>query len=161
MRFERFRISVMVAASFATALACSDPNTKSGRVAPDIGSDVPAEAAGGTKYAAADTQGDPDNTGRNARDSGGTTLTPADQSNSAPDIAMTQKVRSGITSNDAMSVQARNVKIITQDGVVTLRGPVASEQEKASIEALARNAGATRIDNQIEIDRDTAPGEEE
>lgn len=74
---------------------------------------------------------------------------------SEEDIDLSQRIRSGITSVDAMSEQARNVRVISQDGVVTLRGPVESEQEKATIETLARNAGATRIDNQLEIDRDS------
>jgi osmotically-inducible protein OsmY len=48
-------------------------------------------------------------------------------------------------------MQARNVKVISQNGVVTLRGPVETEAEKANIETLARNAGATQIDNQLEV----------
>ena len=88
-------------------------------------------------------------------------LTPLDQSNSATDVDLTQRIRKDITSDDAMSVQARNVKVITQDGVVTLRGPVETEAEKASIETLAKNAGATRIDNQLEIDPDVALGAKE
>jgi len=103
--------------------------------------------------------GQPDNSDRNVRDRDDGTLTPTDQSNAPADIEMTQKIRKGITSNDAMSVQARNIKIITQRGVVTLRGPVKTTQEKAAIETLAKNAGATRIDNQLEIDRDVPSGE--
>jgi osmotically-inducible protein OsmY len=54
------------------------------------------------------------------------------------------------------------VKVISRDGFVTLRGPVETQQEKVSIEALAKNAGATSVDNQLEIDRDAedAPVEE-
>jgi osmotically-inducible protein OsmY len=44
------------------------------------------------------------------------------------------------------------VKVISRDGFVTLRGPVESAQEKATIELLAKNAGAAGIDNQLEID---------
>jgi len=142
MRYRKTKTSLVVAATFA-AVACSD---------------------GGRDYAAADAKPGPaevDNTGRNVRDQGDRTLTPGDQSNSAPDIDLTQRIRKGITSDDAMSMQARNVKVITRDGVVTLRGPVETQAEKASIEMLAKNAGATRIDNQIEIDRDVASGEKE
>jgi hypothetical protein len=67
---------------------------------------------------------EPDNSGRNVRDEDGKTLTPMDQSNDPADLDLTQKIRQGITSNDAMSIQAQNIKIITQGGVVTLRGPV-------------------------------------
>lgn len=115
-------------------------------------------------YAEADTNSvpaAPDNSGRNVRDQGEKTLTPLDQSNEPADVELTQKIRKGITSNDAMSVQARNIKIITQSGVVTLRGPVKTQQEKTSIESLAKHAGATRIDNQLEIDRDDPSGDKE
>ncbi len=109
----------------------------------------------------ADAGQDADDSGRNARDQSGKTLTPMDQSNEASDLEMTQRIRKGITSNDAMSMQARNVKIITQNGVVTLRGPVKTTGEKQAIADLAKSAGATRIDNQIEIDRGIPSGEKE
>jgi hypothetical protein len=97
---------------------------------------------------------EPDNSGRNVRDEDGKTLTPMDQSNDPADLDLTQKIRQGITSNDAMSIQAQNIKIITQGGVVTLRGPVKTMDEKTTIEAVATSAGAKRIDNQLEIDHD-------
>lgn len=157
----RFRTKTMMAIAGATfaVVACSDRNGAD--VAPTVGAG-PATAEDRSYAVAADTRPTPaaDNTGRNARDRNDETLTPGDQSNSAPDVALTQTIRKGITSDDTMSMQARNVKVITQDGVVTLRGPVETQQEKQSIETLAKNAGATRIDNQIEIDRD-APGDEE
>jgi len=54
----------------------------------------------------------------------------------------------------SLSTTAKNVKIITINGVVTLRGPVKSPQEKGSIEATAqRLAGTTNVDNQLEIVR--------
>jgi osmotically-inducible protein OsmY len=103
---------------------------------------------------------DADNTARNARDREGGTVTPLDQSNSAADVALTQRIRQGITSNDAMSVQAHNVKVVSQSGAVTLRGPVQSQSEKDAIESVARSAGASRIDNQLEIDRDATGAQE-
>lgn len=161
MRFKKTKISAVVAATFAV-VACSDDNSTG--AAPSVGAEGPKQSAAERSYAAADTKPMPaeaDNTGRNVRERDDETLTPDDQSNSAPDIDLTQKIRKGITSNDAMSVQARNVKVITQNGVVTLRGPVKTEQEKTTIESLAKNAGATRIDNQLEIDRDDMSGEKD
>ncbi|MBL8828638.1 MAG: BON domain-containing protein, partial [Planctomycetaceae bacterium] len=50
------------------------------------------------------------------------------------------------------SVDARNIKIITQDGRVTLRGPVSSTEEKQALEAIAKEiAGATNVDSQLEV----------
>lgn len=153
MRFEKTKMSLLAAAAFAF-VACSDQENRAATPSVDAEGERPTAER---SYAATETEpmpADVDNTGRNVRDRDDATLTPGDQSNSDRDIDLTQKIRQGITSNDDMSMQARNVKVISRDGVVTLRGPVKTEQEKASIESLARSAGATRIDNQIEIDRE-------
>jgi hyperosmotically inducible periplasmic protein len=94
----------------------------------------------------------PDNTGRNIRDRSGETLTPGDQSESEADRTLTQRVRQAVVADDSLSTTAHNIKIITINGLVTLRGPVNSAQEKANIEAKAKHiAGATKVDNQLEI----------
>lgn len=94
----------------------------------------------------------PDNTGNNERDRNEANKTPLDQGNNSADIDITAKIRSAIVDDSAMSTNARNIKIITQGGVVTLRGVVDTQAEKDSIETKARAvAGVTRIDNQLEI----------
>jgi hyperosmotically inducible protein len=94
----------------------------------------------------------PDNTGRNVRDRGGATLTPGDQSESEADRTLTQQVRKAVVADDSLSTTAKNIKIITVDGVVTLRGPVQSLHEKEIIEAKARQiAGVDKIDNRLEV----------
>ena len=93
-----------------------------------------------------------DNSGRNVRDRDDQTKTPGDQSENEADRAITQNIRQVITADDSLSTNAKNVKIITNDGTVTLRGPVKSEKEKAEIEAKAKQvAGVKRVDNQLEI----------
>lgn len=93
-----------------------------------------------------------DNSGANERDRSGVTVTPMDQGNSPDDLRITQAIRKAVMADDALSVNAQNVKIITRNGVVTLRGPVQNVQERASIEAKATSeAGVTRVDNQIEL----------
>jgi hyperosmotically inducible protein len=95
---------------------------------------------------------EPDNTGRNVRDRSGDTKTPGDQSENETDRTITQNIRQAITADGSLSTNAKNVKIITNDGTVTLRGPVKSEKEKADIEAKAKQvAGVKRVDNQLEI----------
>jgi hyperosmotically inducible periplasmic protein len=95
---------------------------------------------------------EPDNSGRNVRDRSGDTKTPGDQSENEADRTITQNIRQAITADDSLSTNAKNVKIITSDGTVTLRGPVKSEKEKAEIEAKAKQvAGVKRVDNQLEI----------
>src|SRR5262245_9881522 len=94
----------------------------------------------------------PDNTGRNVRDRGGATVTPGDQSENEADRTVTQQIRRAVVADDSLSTLAKNVKIITTDGVVTLRGPVQSPHEKEIIEAKARQfAGINQVDNQLEI----------
>jgi osmotically-inducible protein OsmY len=94
----------------------------------------------------------PDNTGRNIQDRSGVTLTPGNQSESEVDRTLTQRIRRAVVADEALSTTAKNVKIITINGVVTLRVPVKSPQEKVITEAKARQiAGADKVDNQPEI----------
>jgi hyperosmotically inducible periplasmic protein len=106
------------------------------------------------KTAATPSQTAPDNTGRNVRDRGGDTVTPGDQSNNKADLHLTQQIRKAIMADKSLSTNAKNVKIITANSVVTLRGPVNTPQEKATIEAKAQSiAGAHNVDSQLEIVR--------
>ena len=106
------------------------------------------------KTAATPSQTAPDNTGRNVRDRGGDTVTPGDQSNNKADLDLTQQIRRAIMADKSLSTNAKNVKIITANGVVTLRGPVNTPQEKATIEAKAQNiVGANNVDSQLEVVR--------
>ncbi len=94
---------------------------------------------------------DPTNTGVNTRDRDTTEKTPLDQNENKTDINITAEIRKQVVDTE-MSVDAQNVKIITQDGTVTLRGPVATEQEKQRIEDMAKSvAGADKVDNQLEV----------
>jgi hypothetical protein len=94
----------------------------------------------------------PDNTAVNERDADGDTKTPIDQDENSADVKTTAEIRSRITGDSSMSINARNVKIVTSQGKVTLRGPVDSAAEKDAIEAIARDvAGEGNVDNQIEV----------
>ena len=94
----------------------------------------------------------PDNSGRNERDRNDATKTAGDQSESEADRTISQNIRKAITSDDSVSTNGKNVKIITVDGVVTLRGPVKSETEKTNIAAKAQQiAGVKNVENQLEV----------
>ncbi len=94
---------------------------------------------------------DADNTKVNERDRGGAAPTPMDQGNSAADLDMTQKLRQALVGDDSLSSNARNLKIITKDGAVTVRGPVKDEAEKTRVSELLKNAaGAAPLDIQID-----------
>ena len=95
---------------------------------------------------------DADDTARNERDREGETLTPIDQGKSESDVEITRAIRRAVVAEKTFSTDARNVKIITRDGVVTLRGPVETPAEKTQIGSLAaRPEGVKRVDNQIEV----------
>lgn len=94
----------------------------------------------------------PDNTQVNERDQDANTKTPMDQNENSDDIAVTANIRKALMDHDEFSVSARNIKIMTADGVVTLRGPVESEAEKTTIAALARSTqGAKNVVDEIEV----------
>ena len=93
-----------------------------------------------------------DNTKKNERDQNMGALTPGDQAENETDRTITQLVRQGVVKGDDLSVEAKNVKIITVDGVVTLRGPVKTAKEKADIANVAKQTdGVKRVDNQLEV----------
>lgn len=96
---------------------------------------------------------DADNTDLNTRDKDGDTLTPQKQTNSDSDIEVLAAVRRAIVDDSNLSTAAHNVKIMVVKGVVTLRGPVKSANEKAQVEKLTRKvAGVLKIDNRLDID---------
>jgi len=93
-----------------------------------------------------------DNTKVNRRDSEGTAPTPIDQGNNSSDLKTTQEIRKAVVGDGSLSFTAKNVKIITTNGKVTLRGPVSSAEEREKIAAYARKAaGAANVDNQLEV----------
>lgn len=114
-----------------------------------------AASGPGDRTVAESTPTDAENTESNTRDEEGTTVTPSDQKEDATDLEITAAIRRAVVADESLSTNAHNVKIITQDGVVTLRGPVDSEAEKTRIVKLAQEAaGVKNLDNQLEIDRD-------
>jgi hyperosmotically inducible periplasmic protein len=93
-----------------------------------------------------------DNTKKNERDRSGETTTSGDQSNSQEDVKITAAIRRAVVGDHSLSATAKNVKIITANGLVTLRGPVKNDAEKAKIAELAQSAaGNAKINNQLEV----------
>ena len=93
-----------------------------------------------------------DNTGVNVRDKSGATTLPTDQSGASFDLELAAAVRKAIVEDESLSTLAHNVKVVTQGGSVTLRGPVQTADEKSRIGQLAQGtAGVTRVENQLDI----------
>jgi osmotically-inducible protein OsmY len=94
----------------------------------------------------------PDNTARNERDRDGANPTPLDQKNNENDLRIARDIRKALLEDDQLSLNAHNAKVISSDGVVTLRGPVESSAERSTVEGIAKAAaGVTRVDNQLEV----------
>jgi osmotically-inducible protein OsmY len=93
-----------------------------------------------------------DNTAQNARDKSGETMTPMSQSESKADLNLAAKIRQAIVKDHRLSTTAKNIKVITDNGKVTLRGPVNSSSEKTLIASKASAlAGASNVDNQLDV----------
>ncbi len=121
-----------------------------------VNAQVPGAAAPSDEWAGDGTEArqlaEADNTAQNERDREGDTLTPIDQQENERDLKITQTVRQGVIKHDDLSMTAKNVKIITVDGVVTLRGPVDTATEKSKVGTIAKKVdGVKRVDNQLEI----------
>ena len=102
--------------------------------------------------------GKSDNTGVNKRDRNSDQVTADQQKQNSSDVELTRKIRSSITKDKSLSTYAHNVKIISQDGTVTLKGPVRSEQESKTIESkAAKVAGAGNVKNQLDIAPEEQP----
>ena len=104
-----------------------------------------------TTSAALSDKGAGDNTKRNEVDRGNT-VTPMDQGNGAADIEATANIRKALMSDDSLSSNAKNAKVITNNGVITLRGAVNTQAEKNTLEARAKEyAGSNRIVSELTI----------
>lgn len=144
-------------ARMAPAPSAADNDTRAPLVADSQASNAanpaePPRAPAGAPETAEPAHPAADDTKVNERDTKSGALTPMDQNNNANDLKITQRIRQAVMADDSLSFTAKNVKIITQNGKVTLRGPVNSAQERSAIDAAARKvAGAAQVDNQLEV----------
>jgi hyperosmotically inducible periplasmic protein len=94
----------------------------------------------------------PDNTKVNKRDRQSGAMTAGQQKENSSDRNTTRQIRQAVMKDKSLSMYAHNVKILTENGVVTLRGPVRSDEEKQAIEAKAKQvAGDDKVTNQLEV----------
>jgi osmotically-inducible protein OsmY len=94
----------------------------------------------------------PDNTKTNQGDASKNAKTADQQKMNPADRETTKKIRSALVDDKSLSTYAHNIKIITTDGMVTLKGPVRSEEEKSAIEAKARQiAGDSNVTSNLTV----------
>ena len=146
MKMERVTPAGLVPAALASAMAlvlsspayAADPEPTTSHAADDraaVNEDKPA-----------------DNSAHNSRDAAGDDLTPLDQSHGEADVEMTRAIRKMLVDDDTLGTNAQNVKVITVDGLVTLRGAVENADEQARIVAIATEAaGSTRVHSEIQV----------
>jgi hyperosmotically inducible protein len=79
-------------------------------------------------------------------------MTADQQSNAASDLTLTSEIRRAVVKDESLSMTAHNVKIVSANGRVTLRGPVNTKREKVAIAREARAiAGKRNVNNQLEV----------
>jgi osmotically-inducible protein OsmY len=106
---------------------------------------LPAQSPPVSDYAA-------DNSRVNARDRNGSTLTPMDQGSSEADRKLTQQIRQAVVADKSLSFTAKNVKIITINGKVTLRGTVKTDDERTKVASAAKRiAGDAQVESYLEV----------
>jgi hyperosmotically inducible periplasmic protein len=94
----------------------------------------------------------PDNTKVNQRDRNKAEPTADQQKENQPNREIARRIRRSLVQDKTLSTYAHNVKIIAQDGMVTLKGPVRSDEEKTAVEAKAAEiAGADKVTSQLEV----------
>ena len=100
-----------------------------------------------------DPSAKPDNTKINQRDKDPNAPTAGSQKMNATDQALTAKIRRAVIADKTLSTYAHNVKIISQDGVVTLKGPVRTDAEVTNLMAKATDAagGPDKVVNQLSV----------
>jgi hyperosmotically inducible periplasmic protein len=93
-----------------------------------------------------------DNTRINTRDRNANEPTADNQRNNMSDRDITKQIRQALAKDDSLSTYAHNVKVVTQNGQVTLKGPVRSEDEKRAVEAKATAiAGNDKVTNNLDV----------
>jgi hyperosmotically inducible protein len=95
----------------------------------------------------------PNNSGVNVRDRPADAMTAGEQPNAKGDVQLTARIRRAIVKDKSLSTMAHNIKIVSANGGVILRGPVKTTQEKQAIEEKAvAIAGAGKVNNQLEVE---------
>ena len=95
----------------------------------------------------------PDNTKVNERDKSAGAVTAGQQKENAADRELTRKIRRSIMADKSLSSYAHNIKIVSQNGAVTLKGPVKSDQEKQAVvaKAVAVAGNADKVTDQVSV----------
>lgn len=132
--YAKTAINVLLFTGLATAFG----TTASGQSAPASDTAIQTRAV--------------DNTRINQRDKAPAALKSTDQPNNTADVAIAADARRAIVDDKSLSVTAHNVKLVARDGVITLRGPVNSPDEKVKVGRIVASVrGVSSVDNQLDV----------
>jgi osmotically-inducible protein OsmY len=92
-----------------------------------------------------------DNTKLNQQDRNSDRVTADQQKENVSDLSITREIRKELTDDKSLSAYAHNVKIITQNGTVTLKGPVRTEEEKSMVEAKAASVSGKAVNSELSV----------
>jgi osmotically-inducible protein OsmY len=92
-----------------------------------------------------------DNTKLNQQDRNSDRVTADQQKENTSDLSITREIRKELSDDKSLSVYAHNVKIITQNGTVTLKGPVRTEEEKHMVEAKAASVSGKAVNSELSV----------
>ena len=141
MKTRFLTLSVLLLGALAFA-GSPEPSKSKSKV--DAGTTAPQRAQ--------ETGADATNSAINERDNHQGEATADRQSNQRSDVDLTAEIRRSVVSDKSLSTNAHNVKIVAQNGQVTLKGPVRSEAEKKAIEQRAYSiAGQSNVKNEIDV----------
>jgi osmotically-inducible protein OsmY len=100
-----------------------------------------------------DSPTQPDNTKINQRDRDPNQPTADKQNNDRSDRMLTKNIRRSIMADKSLSTNAHNIKIISQNGIVTVKGPVNSDDEKRAViaKAVAVAGSVDKVTDQISV----------
>jgi osmotically-inducible protein OsmY len=124
--FRRLTKALVLTCAFSSIVIAQEP-----------GSDKPPTAS--------------DNTKRNQQDRNSDRVTADQQKENTSDLSITQEIRKELTDDKSLSAYAHNVKIVTQDGTVTLKGPVRTEEEKRMVEARAASVSGKAVNSELSV----------
>ena len=145
----RVRSTILLAALFSAGM-CFGAQTAPGRTSGGAQTTPKASSnAAGTSQQTSDT----DNTRINQRDRNSAEPTADSQSGSQADRDLSAAIRKSIMDDKSLSTYAHNIKVISQNGMVTLKGPVRTDAEKKAVEEKARTvAGNSKIKSEITVE---------
>lgn len=149
-----FALAMFAQTTSTPSTSTTDQGAMTGNNTASQSSTSSGTAMGGSTAAQAtsEDQKSPDNTKMNQRDRSKQEVTADQQKEVKSDRELAREIRRSIVKDKSLSTYAHNVKVIAQNGGITLKGPVRSDEEKQAVEAKATEiAGTDKVKSEIQV----------